>query len=108
MYNVLVTVSGPKKSVQIIQKEIGKLGAGVIGNYYCCSMTTNCNGFFVPNNESNPFLGKKNKLSKVKEIKLEVICKNTIVKKIVNKIRELHPYEEPVINIIALLNENEF
>ena len=38
------------------------------------------------------------------ECKMEFCCKGGIVKRAVETIKDVHPYEEPVINIIPLSN----
>ena len=40
-----------------------------------------------------------------KEEKLEVVCNIKLVKKVITALREVHPYEEPAIDIIPLLDE---
>ncbi len=44
----------------------------------------------------------------LEEEKLEVVCDIKLVKKVITKLREVHPYEEPAIDIIPLLDENIF
>ena len=44
----------------------------------------------------------------LEEDKLEVVCPIDKVKRIVSKLKEIHPYEEPAIDIIPLLDENDF
>jgi len=39
------------------------------------------------------------------ECKLEIRCKREYVKSAINVIKEIHPYEEPLINIIPIVNE---
>ena len=45
--------------------------------------------------------------AKPEEDKLEVICDINIVKKVLKKLREVHPYEEPAIDIIPLITEED-
>lgn len=40
--------------------------------------------------------------------KLEVVCDVNNVKNVILKLREIHPYEEPAIDIIPLLDEENF
>ena len=40
--------------------------------------------------------------------KMEVVCDVDNVKKVISKLREVHPYEEPAIDIIPLLDEDSF
>ena len=55
-------------------------------------MSTKCIGTFKPSDKANPYIGEKNKLEFVEEEKLEVICDIDRVKKVVKKLREVHPY----------------
>lgn len=53
---------------------------------------------------SEPLTGEKNTVNYGKEYKLEIRCEETYVKSVLQKIRELHPYEEALINVIRLDN----
>ena len=44
----------------------------------------------------------------VDEINLEFICDVKIVKKVIQVIRQIHPYEEPAIDIVPVLDESMF
>lgn len=48
------------------------------------------------------------KLEFVEEEKLEVVYNINHMKKVVSRLREVHPYEEPAIDIISLLDEEYF
>ena len=105
---VKIIVTIPIANVNQVRDAICSAGAGIIGNYTYCTMTTKCTGTFKPSEKANPYIGEKNKIEFVEEEKLEVVCDINKVKKVIKKIREVHPYEEPVINIIPLLNEDNF
>ena len=49
-----------------------------------------------------------NKLEFVEEEKLEARCDINIVKKVLKRLREVHPYEEPAIDIIPLIDEENY
>lgn len=104
---VLLVVTTPKENSEEMKKSLFEAGAGHIANYTNCSLTTDCIGSFKGNNNTNPYIGEKNKLEYVKEEKIEVICDIKKVKEVIKKVREIHPYEEPGINIIPLLNEED-
>ena len=53
------------------------------------------------------YIGEKEKIEFVDEEKLEVVCDINIAKRVLNKIREVHPYEEPGIDIIPLIDEED-
>ena len=105
---VIIATSVPTKNVEEIRNALCEAGAGVLGNYTHCSMATKCIGSFKPNDMANPHLGEKNQLDFVEEEKLETICEVENVKKVISKLREIHPYEEPIIEIIPLLDEKLF
>ena len=105
---VKIIVTIPLENVDEVRNAICESGAGIIGNYTHCSMTTKCIGTFKPTDKANPYIGAKNNLEFVEEEKLEVICDVSIVKKVISKLREVHPYEEPAIDIIPLIEESFF
>ena len=105
---VKIIVTIPIENVDEVRNAICETGAGVIGNYTHCSMSTKCIGTFKPTDEANPYIGEKNKLEFVEEEKLEFVCNVNIVKNVISKLREVHPYEEPAIDIVPLIDENYF
>ena len=105
---VKLSVAIPPESVEEVRKAICEAGAGVLGNYTYCTMTTECIGTFRPDENAEPYIGKNSELNRVKEVKLETFCDVKDVKKIVARLREVHPYEEPSIEIVPLLDEDSF
>ena len=105
---VKIIVTIPVDNIEEIRNTICEAGAGIIGNYTYCSVSTKCMGTFKPNNNADPYIGEKNKLEFVEEEKLEVVCDVDNVKKVITKLREVHPYEEPAIDIVPLLEEKDF
>ena len=105
---VKIIVTIPIESVNEVRNAICEAGAGIIGNYTYCSMSTKCIGTFKPNDKANPYIGENNKMEFVEEEKLEVVCDVNNVKNVILKLREIHPYEEPEIDIISLLDEENF
>lgn len=104
---VKIMVTVPTDSTDIVRKAMSDAGAGVIGNYTNCSSLTKSTGTFIPNEEANPFLGEKNKLEIVTEDKLELVCDIKIAKKVIGELRKVHPYEEPAIDIVPLIDESD-
>ena len=105
---VKIIVTVPLKNVEDVRKVMCEAGAGVIGNYSFCTTATKSIGTFIPNENAKPHIGKKGKLEFVKEDKLEAVCDLSNVKQVITKIREVHPYEEPAIDIVPLLDEEIF
>ncbi len=105
---VKITVTIPIENVEEVRNAMCEAGAGIIGNYTHCSMSTKCIGTFKPNDNANPYIGENNKMEFVEEEKLEVVCDVNNVKSVILKLREVHPYEEPAIDIVPLLDEESF
>lgn len=105
---VKIVVTIPLENVCDVRSAICEAGAGVIGNYTYCSMSTKCIGTSKPNEEANPYMGEANKIEFIEEEKLEVVCDVDKVKNVITRLREVHPYEEPAIDIIPLLEEEDF
>ena len=102
---VKIIVTIPIENVDEVRNAICEAGAGVIGNYTHCSMSTKCVGTFKPTDEANPYIGEKEKLEIVEEEKIETVCDVKILKQVLKRLREAHPYEEPAINLIPLIDE---
>ena len=104
---VKIVVMVPREKTDEVRDAICKAGAGTItgSNYMYCSTKVDSIGTFIPNIQANPYIGESNKLEKVKEHKLEVICEIDKAKKVISELRRVHPYEEPAIDIIPLIDE---
>ena len=104
---VKIIVTLPVENLEEVRNAVCEEGAGIIGNYLYCTMSTKCVGTFKGTDNSNPYIGEKNKLEIVDEEKFEVICDINIAKKVIKKLREVHPYEEPAIDIVPLIDEED-
>lgn len=102
---VKIIVTVPIDNVDEVRIALCEAGAGIIGNYTHCSMFSKCIGTFKPNEDANPYIGENNKLEYVEEEKLEVVCNIENVKNAIKELRKVHPYEEPAIDIIPLIDE---
>ena len=105
---VKIFVTIPLEDVEAVRNAICEAGAGIIGNYSHCTTSVKSVGTFKPNEQANPHIGERNKLEYVEEEKLEVICDIENVKQVICKLREVHPYEEPAIDIVPLIDESCF
>lgn len=105
---VKIFVTIPIEYVEKVRNAVCEIGAGIIGDYSYCTSSTKSVGTFKPNDNANPYIGEKNNLEFVEEEKLEFVCDINIVKKGISKLREVHPYEEPAIDIIPLIDESFF
>lgn len=94
----------PIDFIEKLREGINKTGALTIGNYDNCISITEVTGYYRPLKDSKPYLGKVNSLSIEKEAKMEFRCQKDLALEVINVIKEIHPYEEPVYNIIPVIN----
>lgn len=71
------------------------------------SISSKIVGRFFANDNTDPYIGKKNKLEVINEEKIEVQCDIKMAKEVLKVLRENHPYEEPAIDIIPLIDEED-
>jgi hypothetical protein len=102
--DVKLEIFVPQDHALRLRDELAKISVGVIGNYDHCVALTPVRGFFRPMEGANPFEGEVGKISEVAEYKLEVNCKRDLVNEALKVIKSVHPYEEPLINVIPLAN----
>jgi dinuclear metal center YbgI/SA1388 family protein len=101
-----VVVFVPQESLENVSDAIFKSGGGIIGEYKNCSFKLNGEGTFEGSDKTNPSVGKKNKLEKVNEIRLEFIVDSWNLNEVISALVKVHPYEEPEYDIYSLKNKN--
>jgi len=104
LYQIAVYV--PEEQREKVEKAVFSAGAGVVGNYRECLNSYPVTGQFKPVAGAKPYLGKQNKLEKVKEIKLEFLCDSIALKSVIKALLKAHPYETPVYGIYSQENRS--
>lgn len=94
----------PCENVSALSRVLHDADAGKIGNYDHCLSVSEVTGYWRPLKDSNPYEGIIGQVSTGHECKVEVICGNEKIHGVIEAIKSVHPYEEPVFNIIPLLN----
>lgn len=87
-----------------LQLALQKVDAGHIGNYDSCLSYSRVMGTWRPLEGTNPYIGSFGEISEETEIKVEVCCKAEKLLETKAAIKAVHPYEEPVINVIPLFD----
>lgn len=100
---VKLVVFVPLEAADEVREAMGKAGAGKIGNYTYCSFSTRGLGRFLPEAGANPAIGEVGQLETVEEERIEVACEKDELATIIKTIREVHPYEEVVIDLYPML-----
>lgn len=102
-----IAVYAPISHQECIRKVMKDMECGNVGNYSDCSFTIDGVGRFKPLNESNPYIGMKNEVETVQEVKIETICEESNLSVVINNIIKAHPYEEVAYDIYELENKGE-
>lgn len=89
----------PEENLTEVREAITEAGAGVIANYSDCTFQTAGTGTFKPLEGTTPHIGSQGQLEKVQEIRLETIVPDSKFKKVLNKLKSAHPYEEVAYDI---------
>lgn len=103
---VKISTTVPLENANQLRAALGDAGAGKIGEYSFCSFSVTGKGRFKPSVNANPHIGDANKLEVVEEEQIEVVCDRSIARQIIAALKTAHPYEEVIIDIIPLLDEN--
>lgn len=93
----------PESHLEPLAEALRAVDAGHIGKYDGCFSYAPVTGCWRPLPGSAPYLGQEGQLSREPEVKVEVTCRVDRVTETVAAVKQVHPYEEPVINVIPLL-----
>ena len=92
----------PTEAKDKTKEALFSIGVGKFANYENCAFETLGRGQFKPVGEANPYIGTKNVLEYVHEYKVEMICRDDLIQKAVEVLKEAHPYEEVAYEVIRL------
>ncbi len=92
----------PADACDRIRDGLASVGAGRIGAYRQCSFMIDGTGTFRGGDDTDPAVGERGRLERVDEVRLEMVCPAGSLPLAVATLREVHPYEEPPIEIYAL------
>jgi len=99
-----IAVFVPETHADSIRKALAHAGCGNIGNYDSCSFTTSGEGRFRPLDGASPTIGEIGKIEIVNEVKIEAILPIEEIQSTIEVIKEVHPYDEPAIDVYPLMN----
>jgi len=100
MYKICFYV--PETHLDEVKNAMFAQGAGKIGNYSCCAWQILGEGQFMPLSGSHAFIGEENKMEKLQEYKVEMVCDNSLIQPVITALKNAHPYEEPAYQVIKL------
>jgi dinuclear metal center YbgI/SA1388 family protein len=101
---VKLVVFIPQTHHSSVSEALFSAGAGQLGNYDSCQYFSAGTGTFRPLEKSNPFMGKKDQLEHVQEVRAEYLFRKQGLSKIIHALHQSHPYEEVAYDLIPLSN----
>jgi dinuclear metal center YbgI/SA1388 family protein len=90
-----------------VLRALGEAGAGQIGEYKNCSFQVKGTGTFEPTDLADPFIGEANQLEKVPENRIEVVFPIHLESRLLQALRESHPYQEIAYYLQTIENQNQ-
>jgi hypothetical protein len=93
----------PADHLATIVDALHRAGAGRVGMYDHTFAVTEVTGHWRPLDGAAPYQGQIGQLSAEPELKVEMRCPQSLAAEAVRAARAAHPYEEPVIDVIALI-----
>lgn len=92
----------PETHLELLRQALLAADAGHIGKYDGCLSYSRVTGCWRPLAGASPYIGAEGEFCTEPELKVEVTCRTERVEETLEAIRAVHPYEEPVINVIPL------
>ncbi|MBR1780747.1 MAG: cytochrome C biogenesis protein [Oscillospiraceae bacterium] len=94
----------PEEAFDAVRDALFDRDAGHIGAYDRCLSWSRVRSCWRPLEGTTPYLGTPWELCEAEEIKIEVCCRRSRLRATMAAVRAAHPYEEPVINVLPLLD----
>ncbi len=92
----------PESHLVSVREALSESGAGVIGAYRECSFALEGEGTFFGDESTNPALGERGRLERVREARLEMVCSRAALPRAAAALARVHPYEEPAWDVVPL------
>ena len=92
----------PEGSKEKTKQALFDIGVGKYENYEYCCFEILGTGQFKPIDNANPHLGKLNTIERLQEYKVEMVCSEALIKKAIEVLKEVHPYEEVAYEVFKM------
>jgi len=93
----------PDSHLEQTKAAVFDAGGGRVGNYDRCCFQMRGEGQFRPLPGSSPYIGSAGKVERVAEYRVELVCDDGLVERVVAALRRSHPYEEPAFDVVRLV-----
>lgn len=92
----------PQSHLEPLRAALQHVDAGHIGCYDSCLSYAPVTSCWRPLEGTTPYLGQVGEVCTQPELKVEVTCRTGQLDETLAAVKAVHPYEEPVINVIPL------
>ena len=92
----------PESHFRPLQTALQEADAGHIGGYDSCLAYSRVTGTWRALPGTHPYLGREGEITEAPELKVEVTIREEQLASVMAAIRRVHPYEEPLVNVIPL------
>ncbi len=96
----------PHADAERVIDAAAEAGAGIVGTYRRCVFMNPGQGSFEPQPGANPTIGEVGQRETVEEVRLEMVCPARLRHRVAEAVREAHPYEEPGMDFVRLVDGN--
>ena len=102
-YAVKLEIFIPVTHIETLREALRSTGAGASEKYDSVLSYSPVKGCWRPLPGANPYEGEIGALCEADEYKVEAICPFEKLHQTVKAVKAIHPYEEPVINVLPLM-----
>jgi hypothetical protein len=92
----------PSDAVDRVVEAMTAAGAGTIGDYTRCAFLADGTGTFVAGPGTSPTVGEQGMVSRVGEVRVEMVAPRRARSAVVRALLGAHPYEEPAWDVFEL------
>ena len=92
----------PEAGAEKLLDALAAAGAGELGDYARCAWTTAGIGTFLPKPGATPAIGSVGDVTRVDEIRIEMVLPRPARDDVIRALRTAHPYEEPAFDLLEL------
>lgn len=104
MLKIFIFSPDDESTIAQIINAAAQAGAGEVGNYSECAFITRGTGQWKSEQGSKPKVGAVGEVSHEPQVKIEMICPEEKIDGVIASVKRIHPYEEPEINVVNLLD----
>ncbi|WP_326500309.1 NGG1p interacting factor NIF3 [Methylomicrobium sp. Wu6] len=97
----------PESHLEAVKAALFAQGAGHYEAYDRCCWQVRGEGQFRPLAGSRPHVGESDRLERLAEYKVEMICRNEVIQAVVQTLLAVHPYEEPAYHFYKILTASD-